>query len=313
MFKRVCQQLSLPAGRARLALLACLLAAPAVYTSDAAELRSIAGARLIETEWADGDSFRVEFPDGARHTVRLYGADCIELHIGSGDTTDARRLRAQRRYFGISNFGGGYAESTAKALELAAAARDAVRELLAVPFTVHTAFADGGGDGRYKRVYGFVETADGDDLATVLVERGLARAFGVYRSTPGGLSRDDYMEQLKDAELVAARRGRGAWKFTDWDNLRNERIAQRLDERELELAMGSAEPTSPLDLNSAARDELMRIPGIGEVTANRIIEARPFKSVDDLDRVYGIGPSTIERIRPFLKLEADDDADQGQP
>ncbi len=275
---------------------------PAGLICDAGELQRIPGVQLVETDWADGDSFRVAFPDGKQHTLRLYGADCLELHIGSGDTTDARRLRAQRRYFGISEYGGGYESSIAKALELAGRARTLTFELLARPFIVHTAFADGGGDGRYKRIYAFVETADGQDLATVLVERGLARAFGVYRSTHDGQSRADYIEQLKDAELVAASRGQGAWQFTDWDKLQNQRLAQRLEERELALSMGTAPPSKPLDPNIAARDQLMTIPGIGEVTANRIIEARPFATVDDLERVSGIGSATLEKIRPYLAV-----------
>ena len=37
----------------------------------------------------------------------------------------------------------------------------------------------------------------------------------------------------------------------------------------------------------------MRLPGVGEVTANRIIEARPFKDVQGLRNVEGIGPKTF--------------------
>jgi competence protein ComEA len=55
-----------------------------------------------------------------------------------------------------------------------------------------------------------------------------------------------------------------------------------------------------VDVNLAPRDELMRIPGVGEVTANAIIEARPFRSIDDLRRVRGIGAVTLERIRPYV-------------
>lgn len=48
----------------------------------------------------------------------------------------------------------------------------------------------------------------------------------------------------------------------------------------------------------AALDEL---PGIGPVTAARIVSEReqsgPFASVDDLDRVPGVGPGTIEALR----------------
>jgi hypothetical protein len=48
---------------------------------------------------ADEDSFQIQTPEGQEHTIRLYGADCIEWHVS--DDSDARRLRAQRRYFGI--------------------------------------------------------------------------------------------------------------------------------------------------------------------------------------------------------------------
>ncbi len=37
-----------------------------------------------------------------------------------------------------------------------------------------------------------------------------------------------------------------------------------------------------VDLNSASRDELMKLPGIGEAIADKIIAARPFKTKADL-------------------------------
>lgn len=41
----------------------------------------------------------------------------------------------------------------------------------------------------------------------------------------------------------------------------------------------------------------MNIRGIGPILAQRIIDARPFKSADDLRNVNGIGPKTYEKIR----------------
>jgi competence protein ComEA len=44
-----------------------------------------------------------------------------------------------------------------------------------------------------------------------------------------------------------------------------------------------APPASPLiDLNSASRDDLMTLEGIGEVRADAIIRARPFKAKTEL-------------------------------
>jgi endonuclease YncB( thermonuclease family) len=139
---------------------------------NATELQSFKGCKLVDAAWADGDSFPVRFPDGSEHTIRLYGADCLEANVN--DTTDARRLRAQRRYFGISDYGDSPRSSIELAKSVGVEAKTQVRQILEQPFTVHTAFADGGGSGHYKRFYAFVATATGEDLATLLVERGLA-------------------------------------------------------------------------------------------------------------------------------------------
>ena len=58
---------------------------------------------------------------------------------------------------------------------------------------------------------------------------------------------------------------------------------------------------SKLDVNSASLTELENVPGIGPSIAERIIEARPFKSADDLQRVKGIGAGKrYEKIRTFF-------------
>ncbi len=59
-----------------------------------------------------------------------------------------------------------------------------------------------------------------------------------------------------------------------------------------------------LDINTAGEAELRLLPGVGPVTAQKIIESRetdgPFFSPDDLQRIKAIGPKTVERIRPYL-------------
>ncbi len=277
-------------------LLLIILLHPALVVG--AALQTFENVRLIPTAWADGDSFRVVFATGEEHTVRLYGADCLEYHVT--DRTDVRRLQAQRRYFGITGYGGEPGKSIALAKSLGKSATETVRQVLARPFSVHTAFADGGGDGRYKRIYAFVTTADGEDLGTLLVGSGLARAFGVYRGSPDGGSRDEYREALKDAELIAASARRGVWAYTDWDALGAQRSEQRREEAEIDAALGRSPPPEKMDLNIAARDMLMRIPQIGEVRANRIIEGRPYRSVDELLKVKGIGRKRLEVIRPWV-------------
>ena len=184
-----------------LAILPCLAAD---------DLKKFAGCVLLPTDWSDGDSFSVRFPDGREQTIRLYGADCMEIHV-NGDDSNARRLRDQRRYFGI--------DEILVAKSIGEAAKVETAKFLAKPFTVYTSFADGRGDGRFSRVYGFVESVEGKDLSAWLVSQGYARAFGVVRQRAEGTSGDEWRQQLADLELTAARAGKGAWAKTDWEKL----------------------------------------------------------------------------------------------
>ena len=137
------------------------------------------------------------------------------------------------------------------------------------------------------------------------MKSGLARAFGVYADGPGGRSSKEYEKILDDLELQAAKRGLGVWAKTDWDKLPAERLAQRRDEEEVNLAIGkSATPADfKINPNTAARDDLMKLPGIGEEMANRIIEHRPYQKVEDLKNVPSIKEKSLEKIRPYLDLQ----------
>jgi competence protein ComEA len=291
------------ASRRLAALLPHLIAATTLTVAAADELVAIPGCTLVPTGWADGDSFRVRTPEGTEHTVRLYGVDCLEQHVAG--ETDARRLRSQRRYFGIAETRPDAAASIEFAKRLAAEASAETRRLLAAPFTVHTSFADGRGDGRFSRIYAFVTDARGRDLAEQLVSAGHARAFGVTRATPTGDSGGEYRERLADLELRAATRGAGIWAHTDWDKLPVERRLDRLEELELQRAIdGGPLPAGfVVDLNTASRSELMRLPGVGETLANRIIERRPYRRLVDLLEVNGIGPATFRELKPLLHIE----------
>jgi competence protein ComEA len=63
---------------------------------------------------------------------------------------------------------------------------------------------------------------------------------------------------------------------------------------------GQAQKTL-IDLNSATEKELESIKGIGPATSKKIIDGRPYKSVDDLSKA-GIPAKTIESIKPLVKV-----------
>ena len=56
------------------------------------------------------------------------------------------------------------------------------------------------------------------------------------------------------------------------------------------------------DINTASQSELEDLPGIGPSYAIKIIEGRPYRSVEDLRRVKGIGPKTLDKFKDRITV-----------
>jgi competence protein ComEA len=67
---------------------------------------------------------------------------------------------------------------------------------------------------------------------------------------------------------------------------------------------GTAPAAGPIHLNTATVEQLDELPGVGPVTAQKIVDYREqhgaFSSVDDLDAIPGIGPARLEQLRELV-------------
>ena len=125
------------------------------------------GCVLKPDQWTDGDSFRVQLPDGRFETFRLYFVDTTESR-SRGERSDE-----QAAYFGLTR---------AQAIELGRQAKIFTASALAQPFTIYTRWRSVFG----ARYYAIVITKDGHDLNELLVSAGLARIYGTRTPLPDG-------------------------------------------------------------------------------------------------------------------------------
>ncbi len=66
-------------------------------------------------------------------------------------------------------------------------------------------------------------------------------------------------------------------------------------------------PKEKINLNTATAEELQKLPGIGAVLSQAIVEYReehgPFQSVEELLQVPGIGQGRLDKIRDLVTVE----------
>ncbi len=71
---------------------------------------------------------------------------------------------------------------------------------------------------------------------------------------------------------------------------------------------GKNPPAKPVDLNLANAKELQELPGVGPVTAQRIIDMREksgrFHRVEDLLAIRGISQKKLDAMRPYVTVSA---------
>jgi endonuclease YncB( thermonuclease family) len=248
--------------------------------------------QLVSNPDNDGDSFHIKSND-TEYLVRLYLVDAPETKGG----LMATRLVEQSNYFGLT---------VPQVIEVGKRAKQFVDSELSQPFTVETRMAQGLGRSKIERFYGFVHTKDGD-LGQLLVANGLARVHGKGVARPGAKSASEEVEELQDLEQKAKNAKIGGWDptvgaaATAAKPMQTVIPAPFIPSSSAKVPVIAATPaaqsartppvaTSPavateggkLDVNTATKEQLEKIPGIGASLSERIIAARPFTSADDL-------------------------------
>ena len=86
-------------------------------------------------------------------------------------------------------------------------------------------------------------------------------------------------------------------RVSDLDDIFNEYGFLTNDDPKMRLASTNRD-LFPVDINSATREELLRVPGIGPISVNRIVKMRPITSDNELIRMGVV----ISRARPFIEV-----------
>lgn len=163
------------------------------------------GCRLVKDRRNDGDSFKVEFPDGRVEELRLYFVDAPESQFRSygGGRTNHQRIDDQARDLKVS---------PETAVELGQKAKKLTERILSEDrFTVFTRWDDPFGDRRY---HAFIEAPDTEVswLHERLAAAGLVRIHTKGADLPNGRSKAEQERYLYQLESQARSVGAGAWQ-----------------------------------------------------------------------------------------------------
>ncbi|MCM8710388.1 helix-hairpin-helix domain-containing protein [Clostridium sp. SYSU_GA19001] len=155
----------------------------------------------------------------------------------------------------------------------------------------------------------FSEERQNNEIKTITVYiKGEVKKPGVYRLKAGSIV-DDLVRLAggltenanPDSKLNLAK------KLKDEDYIYvDKKIELEPSKANSTIIVQEQEKSSKVNINSATLKELDEIPGIGPVTAQKIIDYREkngyFTSIEDLKKVGGIGEKTLDKFRDMVDI-----------
>ena len=123
----------------------------------------------------------------------------------------------------------------------------------------------------------------------------------LFAPKPGRDSREKVLQAINTMLNQHPTRGRSERaNHDDWVGDSHETSSQSPERHPDEEAVVEA-------LNTAKKDELMSVQGIGKATAKRIIKNRPYKSVDEVIEREVVPETTLDNVKTKL-VEKNEDA-----
>lgn len=112
----------------------------------------------------------------------------------------------------------------------------------------------------------------------------------------GGLKKDADLDKINLAK-----------KLEDEDKIFIPRIGENSVNLDINMTdsyfIGDGKSSRKVNINTSSKEELMTLPGIGDVLAERIIEYRennPFKDIEDIKNVSGIGEKKFQDLKDLI-------------